>query len=614
MTPGMSSGCMTPQAKTNPRLPGTPQPKSETNKYVLPPQPPGYNKKTLVLDLDETLVHSAFQPVDNVDLVLPVEIEGVIYYVYVLKRPGVEDFLQCVSKYYEVVIFTASLSKYADPLISLIDPNHYAAHRLFREHCVLYNNSFVKDLTTLGRKMENIIIVDNSPNSYLFQPQNALPIQTWIDDFSDKNLYELIPILEALANVKDVRKGLSKIVKDGKIDYVEALKALKMQREETKPVPKINTLMEPEQKLMRSPRSSKPQENHNSALNSNPILSYSNAYCARQQKMRCATPGIPTQQESLSKPMNSQTQANTRPGSSTGIRQNGPPIGINSPKAKTGINMFRPDGFKPIAAADAPKLRVTLRTPSSPTSQTATNLSGSSKIMSSLVQRTEQSIEESAKSAKKSEAHTVRNRGNSARNSPRKPAEKVGIKPSISPQSEKLAQLYSNILSKGFIRNESVKKSPHKEEIYDLGNTKSSLMSTKQVQINLSNSKLNKERFTISSTIQQNENSDFTHHKTPFTPTNGRNSIAKNLLVCGTPKGKRALSVKKETNTMTGTMGGTQAKENSKKMIGNLMMHEKLMVSTSISTGRDTPWKLTTPSTTRNSNPVILKPGSKKAY
>ena len=34
------------------------------------------DKKTLVLDLDETLVHSSFQPVEEADLILPVEIEG----------------------------------------------------------------------------------------------------------------------------------------------------------------------------------------------------------------------------------------------------------------------------------------------------------------------------------------------------------------------------------------------------------------------------------------------------------------------------------------------------------------------------------------------------------
>lgn len=71
-------------------------------------------------------------------------------------------------KYYELVIYTASLSKYADPLVSMLDPNQLCSYRLFREHCTLVNNAFVKDLTWLGRLMKNVIIVDNSPIAYMF--------------------------------------------------------------------------------------------------------------------------------------------------------------------------------------------------------------------------------------------------------------------------------------------------------------------------------------------------------------------------------------------------------------------------------------------------------------
>jgi RNA polymerase II subunit A small phosphatase-like protein len=82
-------------------------------------------RKTLVLDLDETLVHSSFKPPTGVeppaDIVLPVDIEGRVCNVFVLARPGCVRFLNEMNKYYEVVIFTASLSKYADPLMDIID-------------------------------------------------------------------------------------------------------------------------------------------------------------------------------------------------------------------------------------------------------------------------------------------------------------------------------------------------------------------------------------------------------------------------------------------------------------------------------------------------------------
>ena len=78
-------------------------------------------RKTLVLDLDETLVHSSFKPPKNPDIVLPVDIEGRLMHVYVLVRPGCIKFLTEMAKYYEVVIFTASLCKYADPLMDILD-------------------------------------------------------------------------------------------------------------------------------------------------------------------------------------------------------------------------------------------------------------------------------------------------------------------------------------------------------------------------------------------------------------------------------------------------------------------------------------------------------------
>lgn len=68
-------------------------------------------KKTLVLDLDETLVHSTFQPSEDCQYVIPVDIDGSIYNVYVYRRPGVLEFIRRMSELYEVIIYTASLQK-----------------------------------------------------------------------------------------------------------------------------------------------------------------------------------------------------------------------------------------------------------------------------------------------------------------------------------------------------------------------------------------------------------------------------------------------------------------------------------------------------------------------
>lgn len=81
--------------------------------------------------MDETLVHSSFKPVPEADYVLPVEIEGRVVDVYVLKRPLCDEFLEAIADRFEIVVFTASLSKYADPLLDLLDPNRIIRSELF---------------------------------------------------------------------------------------------------------------------------------------------------------------------------------------------------------------------------------------------------------------------------------------------------------------------------------------------------------------------------------------------------------------------------------------------------------------------------------------------------
>lgn len=99
---------------------------------------------------------------DPSDVVIQIELENELHDIHVMVRPGVKEFLEKMSKIYEIVIFTASVSKYADPLLNIIDKKGYCPYRLFREHCSLINTTFVKDLQRLGRDIKNIIIVDNS--------------------------------------------------------------------------------------------------------------------------------------------------------------------------------------------------------------------------------------------------------------------------------------------------------------------------------------------------------------------------------------------------------------------------------------------------------------------
>ncbi|KAA0202696.1 hypothetical protein HAZT_HAZT001184 [Hyalella azteca] len=173
--------------------------------HLLPPvQERDINKKCMVIDLDETLVHSSFKPISNADFVVPVEIDGTVHQVYVLKRPNVDDFLQKMGDLYECVLFTASLAKYADPVADLLDKWGVFRARLFRESCVFHRGNYVKDLSRLGRELHRVVIMDNSPASYIFHPDNAVPVSSWFDDMTDTELLDLIPFLETLSHVDSV--------------------------------------------------------------------------------------------------------------------------------------------------------------------------------------------------------------------------------------------------------------------------------------------------------------------------------------------------------------------------------------------------------------------------
>jgi len=143
--------------------------------------------------------------------------------VYVLKRPGVDLFLKKLSEIYELVIYTASLSKYANPLLDWLDPEGLCSYRLFREHCTFRSGVFVKDLSRIDRDLKDTIIIDNSPTAYMMHPQCALPITSWYDDMEDTELHLLLPILEGLQKVNDVRTIIKPIVFEDKVLFNKAL-------------------------------------------------------------------------------------------------------------------------------------------------------------------------------------------------------------------------------------------------------------------------------------------------------------------------------------------------------------------------------------------------------
>nr|XP_023992591.1 CTD small phosphatase-like protein isoform X3 [Salvelinus alpinus] len=167
-------------------------------------EPPASNNTTTSLPPAPEENGTQPKPISNADFIVPVEIDGTVHQVYVLKRPHVDEFLQKMGELFECVLFTASLAKYADPVADLLDQWGVFRARLFRESCVFHRGNYVKDLSRLGRELSNVIILDNSPASYIFHPENAVPVQSWFDDLSDTELQDLLPFFEGLSREEEV--------------------------------------------------------------------------------------------------------------------------------------------------------------------------------------------------------------------------------------------------------------------------------------------------------------------------------------------------------------------------------------------------------------------------
>ena len=166
-----------------------------------PPYLPEINPKfkyTLVLDIDETIIHYFFTYINGMFFV----------------RPYVYEFLNTLKQYYEIVTFTAGTKDYADNILNLVDTNdNLINYRLYRHHTTIMGFNVFKDLMRLGRDMRKIIIIDNLKDNFKLQPNNGLFIKTWTSDINDNQLFDLEKILRdiALFGVEDVRPVIEKI-------------------------------------------------------------------------------------------------------------------------------------------------------------------------------------------------------------------------------------------------------------------------------------------------------------------------------------------------------------------------------------------------------------------
>uniref|UniRef100_A0A7N0UI17 FCP1 homology domain-containing protein n=1 Tax=Kalanchoe fedtschenkoi TaxID=63787 RepID=A0A7N0UI17_KALFE len=142
---------------------------------LLPKQTRSCPSTTLVLDLDETLVHSTLEPCDDADFTFHVDFNHQKHTVYVRCRPHLKDFMEKIASLFEIIIFTASQSIYAEQLLNVLDPKRKVfRHRVFRESCVFVEGNYLKDLSVLGRDLAHVIIIDNSPQVLLKMTEYSL--------------------------------------------------------------------------------------------------------------------------------------------------------------------------------------------------------------------------------------------------------------------------------------------------------------------------------------------------------------------------------------------------------------------------------------------------------
>ncbi|CAD8056115.1 unnamed protein product [Paramecium sonneborni] len=183
---------------------------------IIPKDPKDTKKYTLLLDLDETLVHC------TLDLKLPCDKKLIIklsqdetFQVGVSVRPGLQIMLELLEPNFEIIVFTASHGQYAKRIVEYIDPKRIISRVLSREHCSFSDQGqYVKDLSIIkNRPLSRTVLVDNSAISYFYQLDNGVPIIPFYDNKSDKQLLALAKYLNGMVGIDDIREYNQKNLK-----------------------------------------------------------------------------------------------------------------------------------------------------------------------------------------------------------------------------------------------------------------------------------------------------------------------------------------------------------------------------------------------------------------
>lgn len=177
----------------------------------IPPKMRSTPDATLVLDLDETLLFTSLNEIEDADYTFQTAFQDQQYKVYVVLRPHVKEFLQAVSKVYEMFVYTSAKKGYAEKILDILDPQRKLfRHRLYQEHCACVLGHYIKDLAVLERELSKTVVLDNAPYTYPYHLMNTVPISSWKGEPEDRALQRLIPYLEKLSGADDFRDVLKR--------------------------------------------------------------------------------------------------------------------------------------------------------------------------------------------------------------------------------------------------------------------------------------------------------------------------------------------------------------------------------------------------------------------
>ena len=135
-------------------------------------------KKFLMLDLDETLIHSVFIN-EKTDVSFTLKGDEFKFNV----RPYCLEFLENMAEIYTIYVYTASTVDYAEPIVAYLNEKNKTIHGvLHRKNCMETHNGFyIKDLRIIkNRSLKDIIIVDNLVHSFGLQLDNGVPVLEYL--------------------------------------------------------------------------------------------------------------------------------------------------------------------------------------------------------------------------------------------------------------------------------------------------------------------------------------------------------------------------------------------------------------------------------------------------